>query len=198
MNEPDAKIVYYPLKGNEPLHAELTMTVRTAGGSFDGIALRRFATALMPNSVLTEERSLGEQIQRSALMQRILAEAGILLGVLSQLMVGVAIYAMLARRVQAASREIGVRMALGARHHTIVLTTVSSALFAVLIGVSAGLAGGVVLVYFMRELLYRVDWYQPEIVLLTLGVTTITSLAAALQPSLKAVRMNPADALRIT
>lgn len=100
--------------------------------------------------------------------------------------------------MQATSREIGVRLALGARSHQIILAVVSSALSAVLGGLIEGFVGGFLLVHSMPDLLFRVDWYQPEIVLLTTAVTAITSLAAALQPSMKAARMNPADAMRIT
>ena len=117
-------------------------------------------------------------------------------GVLALLLASVGVYAMFASMAVEREREFGVRLALGSRPRAIAgLVLCQGALW-----MAAGLAGGalgiVMVVRFVRELLYGVGPFDP--LALGVAVTTVMTVAimAALLPAVRASRIDPARALR--
>src|SRR5581483_5673077 len=112
------------------------------------------------------------------------------------ILVSVGVYSVISYTVSQQSREIGIRMALGA-------TAGNVRAWVVLAGlrwVAAGVGIGVLLSYFVARALahqiYSVAWYDPPTLLAVIGVLVIVALAASYVPSTRATLVDPATALR--
>lgn len=112
------------------------------------------------------------------------------------LLAAVGIAGIVAYAVSRRTREIGIRIALGARHRDIVRAVTRPSLVAVGVGLSVGLASTIVLGRVARAFLYEVDAHDP----LTLSVVVVVlggiALAAAWIPARRAQRIDPLVALR--
>ena len=142
---------------------------------------------LQPVSALVE-RSVAEPRFRTFLLSSF--------AVASVCLAAVGIFGVLSYLVSERTREIGIRMALGARQRTIVRDVFAVAGSLVAIGSVLGLAGGVALTRWIRGLLFEVSPADP----LTLAAATlalvVVALLAALIPARRATRVNPVIALR--
>jgi ABC-type antimicrobial peptide transport system permease subunit len=117
------------------------------------------------------------------------------LGIMTLLLSVVSIYALLSFMVTRRTREIGIRVALGARRWQ-VLSTVAGQAFALLIaGVVLGTILGVTVAGFQSVMLIRMPdagWSTPAIVI---GMLLLAGVAAALAPAQRALGIRPSDAL---
>ncbi|HZP06878.1 MAG TPA: ABC transporter permease [Terracidiphilus sp.] len=138
-------------------------------------------------------------------LARALAMLAAILALLALSLAGIGIYGVMAYVVSQRTREIGVRIALGATAGRVLQRIAMEGLRPVLIGLIIGLAGGAGLSLLLHrtlafpgsiDFLYGVSFYDP---LTFLGITvflTVVSLMASLGPALKAIRVNPVIALR--
>jgi putative ABC transport system permease protein len=142
---------------------------------------------LQPVSALVE-RSVAEPRFRTLLLSSFALTAVCLSAV--------GIFGVLSYVVSERTREIGIRMALGARQSTIFRDVLAAGGSLVAIGSVLGLAGGVVLTRWIRGLLYQVSPADPLMfAAATLGLTVV-ALLATLIPARRATRVNPVIALR--
>jgi putative ABC transport system permease protein len=107
----------------------------------------------------------------------------------------VGLYGVLAYFVGQRSREIGIRMALGAQARNIANLVVKQGLSPVAVGLTIGVLAGLLFDRFIEALLYGVSAYDPITIGLTLLVLGIASLLACLLPAVRAIRINPAKVL---
>lgn len=107
----------------------------------------------------------------------------------------VGLYGVLAYFVGQRSREIGIRMALGAQAENIVRLVAEQGLWPVTVGLTLGILSGLVLARLIQALLYGVSAYDPVTLGLTVLVLGIASLSACLLPAARAVRVNPTKVL---
>ncbi|HEX6564463.1 MAG TPA: ABC transporter permease [Chthoniobacterales bacterium] len=107
----------------------------------------------------------------------------------------VGLYGILSYSVGQRSREIGIRMALGAEAPTIMRLVAEQGLRPVAVGVTIGIFASLLLTRFIQALLYGVSAYDPIVVGLTFLVLGIASLLACLLPAVKAIRINPVKVL---
>jgi ABC-type antimicrobial peptide transport system permease subunit len=108
----------------------------------------------------------------------------------------VGVFGVLSSVVSERRREIGIRMALGARERTIFWEVLARGGLLVAIGSVLGLAGGVALTWWIRGLLFQVEPADPAtFAAATLGLVAV-ALVAAVIPARRAARVNPVIALR--
>jgi putative ABC transport system permease protein len=107
----------------------------------------------------------------------------------------VGLYGILSYFVGQKSREIGIRMALGAQASNIVRLVAEQGLWPVTVGLTIGVLAGLLLARFIQALLYGVSAYDPVTLLLTVFVVGITTLFACLLPAVRAIRINPMKVL---
>jgi predicted permease len=144
------------------------------------------------SAVFTLEDSLGEAVARPRLVTVLLGvfgAVGLILGALG-------IYGVLAYLVARRGREIGVRMALGARTRDVLGLVVGRGLALAGAGVVLGIAGALVLMRFMRGILYNVAPTDPVALALVAGVLLIAAGLASWLPARRAARVDPSVALR--
>jgi ABC-type antimicrobial peptide transport system permease subunit len=115
---------------------------------------------------------------------------------LASLLAAVGLYGVLAYAVAQRTREIGLRMALGAdaaRLRNMVLGQVGRM---VLVGGAIGLVAALALGHFAQSLLYEIEGPQPAVILAAVAVLSAVAFGAGYLPARRASRVNPMVALR--
>jgi predicted permease len=108
----------------------------------------------------------------------------------------VGVYGVVAQTVVARTREIGLRMAVGAGRADVAAGVLREGLVLALWGVAIGLAGGVALSVSLARTLYGVSPLDPWALAATAPLLAVAACAASLAPALRAARLDPAEALR--
>jgi ABC-type antimicrobial peptide transport system permease subunit len=170
--------------------------VRTAGRLADvAAALRRILEPTMPNTAV-EVRSLSTQVQATMLQERLMATLAGTLGVLALVLASVGIYGLLAYSVARRTREIGVRMALGAPRRRVVALILNGMRRPVVIGVLIGLPVAWAASRSVQSMLFGLRPGDPLAIGGAIVVLTAVAHAAAFLPAWRASRLDPLVALR--
>jgi putative ABC transport system permease protein len=133
-------------------------------------------------------RSLGSQMFNTLLLASLAA--------LALLLAAVGLYGVISHLVGQQTREIGIRMALGATQTGVLGLFVRQALLLVAIGIVIGLGGAFGLTRFLRSLLTDISTTDPWVFLLAPATLLAIGLIATLKPALRAARIDPSTALR--
>lgn len=112
------------------------------------------------------------------------------------LLAAVGIYGVLAYLVTQRRREIGIRMAMGARAGQLLAMVFRQGMAPVLFGLAIGLAGGLVVTNLIRALLFGVQANDPSIYFASAGILAVVAMPACWIPALRATRVDPMSALR--
>jgi hypothetical protein len=185
--------VYVPLPDRTPF---LYLAIRSAGDPNKAAGpLRKVVAEIDPRADLRSIRPLEDvgQEQRSFLSG--MASAMTALGVMALLLSVVSIYALLSFMVTSRTREIGIRVALGARSSQVLATVAGSGSALLGAGAALGTILGVALAGFQSVMLIRMPeagWTTPAIVI---GLLAVSGLAAAWVPTRRALTIRPSEAL---
>ncbi|HEX7049878.1 MAG TPA: ABC transporter permease [Longimicrobiales bacterium] len=177
--------------------SKLVLAVRTEDDAGATVrAVRDAVHALDPALPLLDLTPLTDLIGDDLLTQRIGAVLTTLFGLLGLLLAAVGIYGVMAYSVGQRTREIGIRMALGAESGSVLRMILRQGLTLALLGVAIGLAAAFALTRFVSSLLYGVSATDP---LTFAGVALILAAVALLAshiPARRAAGVNPMEALR--
>ena len=179
------------------LHLELTFLLRTQGDPMSVLpAVRRAVEEIDRNRPLTDPRTEESYLAEQAAYPRYYS---MLLGLFAAVATGLAavgIYGVMAYAVEQRTREIGIRMALGACRWDVLKLVVRQALLVIAIGAAAGLLGAAALSRYISSEIWEVQAGDPATFTgLTLLLVAIAVLAC-LVPTRRAVRVDPNVALR--
>jgi len=146
--------------------------------------------------VLTDVTTLSDLVYGSVRNERfrttlLAAFAGVAL-----LLAALGIYGVLAYLVTQRTREIGIRMAMGARASQLLAMMFRQGMAPVLFGMAIGLLGALVVTNLLRTLLFGVPANDPAIYLATTGILALVAMFACWLPALRATRVDPMSALR--
>jgi ABC-type antimicrobial peptide transport system permease subunit len=151
---------------------------------------------LDPNLALYEMITLQEQVNRSTSAQLVAVTLVSILGALALLLAGVGLYAVMSSAVAQSTRELGLRMALGAGAANLARLVLSRGLRLTAGGVLFGIVAALALTRLLGNLLYNVSPYDPLVFASALAVMTLAALSACLLPAWRAARTDPARILR--
>jgi len=156
------------------------------------LELSRIDRALVVTSVMQQSAL----VDNTLLKERLLALLSGFFGIVSLVLAAIGLYGVLSYAVVQRTREIGIRIALGARQRAVMRSVLSDILTVASIGLLIGLAGGLGLARFVRALLYEVTPFDTLSIILPLAVLLAAALVAAIAPARRAARVDPIVALR--
>ena len=159
-------------------------------------ALVREVHALDANLTLYEMITLQEQVNRSTSPQLVAVTLVSILGGLALLLAGVGLYGVMSYVVAQSTRELGLRMALGAGAADLLRLVISRGLRLTAGGVLFGAVAALALTRLLGKLLYNVSPHDPWVFGSALAVMTMTAISACLLPAWRAARTDPARVLR--
>ena len=134
--------------------------------------------------------------RRETLGDRVFMILLVIFGAVAAVLAAIGIYGVTAYAVAQRTREIGVRMALGASAPLVIWLVVWQALLLIGVGVVLGLAGAWALTRFLVNYLWNVSPTDPLTFAAVAAGLVVVSVLACLVPTLRAVRVDPAVALR--
>ncbi|HEX8501478.1 MAG TPA: ABC transporter permease [Pyrinomonadaceae bacterium] len=159
-------------------------------------AVKREVQAIDREQPLGNVHTLEELVAQSVAPRRFnLLVLGLFAGV-ALLLGAVGLYGVLSYAVAQRTREIGIRVALGAGSGDILRLVVGHGMLLALVGVAAGLAGSLALTRLMEGLLYGVSAADPVTYATLTGFLLLVALLACLLPARRATRVDPMVALR--
>ena len=186
---------YVPLRQNFSVGAALN--IRTAfPPRAMAAALTREVRALDPGLALYEVITLQEQVDRSTSAQMVAVTLVGVLGGLALLLAAIGLYGVMSCAVSESSRELGLRMALGADASNLLRLVISRGLALTVSGVLLGATVALVLTRSLGNLLYEVSPRDPLAFGAAFAAMIIVSLAACFLPAWRATRTDPARVLR--
>jgi predicted permease len=204
INQPAPKSVYWPIvvrnfaggAGFAIRDATFEIRTRRAGAEDFMKQVRQAVWSVDPNLPLADVHTLGyfyeKSMARTSFTLVVLACAGsvaLLLGV-------VGLYGVLSYSVSQRTREIGIRIAMGAQSFQVIGLVVGHGLKLVLIGIAVGLAAALGLTRLMASLLYGVSPTDPLTYTSVVILLALSALAAFCMPTRRAIRTDPMVSLR--
>ncbi len=175
----------------------LSVLVRTRGDRAAGAAaFRRAVRAIDADLPVENLRSLREQFRWSLWARRLFASTIGVFGALALVIAAVGLYGVMAYSVSQRTKEIGIRMAFGAKAASVEKMVVRQALRLTFIGIGIGLVGALLLTRGMTAVLQGVSPTDPPTYVIVTLLLAFSGLLAAWVPALRATRVDPMVALR--
>lgn len=157
-------------------------------------------TALMkqidPALPVEELKTMPQQVRENIFMDRMLSIMSASFAVLATLLAGIGLYGVLAYSVAQRTREIGVRMALGADTGNVYRLVLRQVGLMTLVGAGIGIAGALGLGRAARSMLYELQGHDPLVFASAIGMLGVVALVAGYVPAQRAARVEPMQALR--
>jgi predicted permease len=196
IGEAPQMFVYSPLAQSYSSYS--TLVVRTSGGDPRALApaLNAEVRALDPALPLFDVKTVEEHMGASLFPARVAAALLGSFGLLALLLAGMGVYGVVSYAAAQRTREIGIRMALGAQGRDVLRLVAGRGMLLVALGVGLGLAGAFALTRFMESLLYGVSATDPVTFVLGVAVLLGVALLACLVPARRATKVDPMVALR--
>jgi predicted permease len=197
VRDPSTRKAYVPFPTSGEFAGQISFEVRASGDVSSLIAhIRQEVRTIDPNVPLYNLKTMVEHIDQSLSQERLIATLATFFGLLALLLVCVGLYGVMSYVVVRRTKEIGIRMALGARRGNVLGMVLRDALILVLVGIVFGLPAALASAHFVSSLLFGIPPTDPLTILLaTVLMATVTSLACYL-PARRAARVNPLVALR--
>jgi len=193
--EPPKSFFYVPLRQNFAVRTVLHIRTQQPPSTL-AAALVREVHALDPDLAPQELITMRQHVDRSTASQRIAVTLLSVFGGLALLLAVIGLYGVMSYAVSQSRRELGLRMALGARASDLLRLVMSKGLALTAGGVVLGAAAALGLTRLLGYMLYKVSPRDPLAFASALVVMTVASLAACLLPAWRATRTDPVRALR--
>jgi predicted permease len=190
------RFVYTPWAQQESLDT-MTFYVRMRG-DVAGMpaAVRQVVQRLDPNLPIFDMKTMESQVDESLFLERLVATLSLIFGALATVLAAVGLYGVMSYTVSRRTREIGIRMALGAARTSVLWMVLREVATMAVGGIVVGLPVAIGLSRFVQSQLYGLSPTDPT----TLGVATIilgsVAMLAGYVPARRATRVDPMRALR--
>ena len=195
MRETTKPFFYVPLRQDFVIEPDLNIRTTQPLQNTLAAVLREVHT-LDQDLPLYEMITLQEQVDRANSSQLVAVILVSTLGGLALLLAAVGLYGVMSYAVAQSSRELGLRMALGAGADDLLRLVISRGLRLTAGGVLFGMVAALALTRLLGQLLYDVSPHDPLVFGSALAVMTITAISACLLPAWRASRTDPARVLR--
>jgi len=196
MREEPQRFVYAPYT-QEKAVGSLTYYVRSTVEP-DSFAPRLRAAVARVDSTLpvTDLKTMKTQISESLFFERMVAVLSAAFGLLATVLAAIGLYGVMSYAVSQRTREIGLRVALGADQRSVLMLVLREVAILAGIGIAIGLPGGYGLGKLVESQLFNLKARDPLTFLVATAALVTTALVAGLIPAVRAARVDPMTALR--
>ncbi len=149
-----------------------------------------------PNLPISEFRTMEAQINNNIGLDRMISSLAVAFASLATLLAAIGLYGVLAFTVARRTREIGIRLAVGAQPGSIRNMVLKEVGVMVGIGIALGIPAALGLARFAESLLYEMKANDPVVIASGIALVTLVSLLAGYLPARKAMSVDPMSALR--
>ncbi len=193
--ESPVPVVFCPLA--QSYRSDMSLLAKTAGDPLGAVRAVQSAAAAVDTRVpVYRVLTLGTHLEEALTVERLTAVLLGTCGAMALLLATIGVYGVVAYSVVRRTREIGVRIALGARPAHVVKLVLGEGLSITLIGLICGLAATSLAVQALSSMLYGISAADPVTYLAVPLIFSVVAIAAALGPSFRAVHVDPAAVLR--
>jgi len=195
LQAPIEPVIYVPLAQNPRQDVKLVVCTRSEpAAAMPGI--REVVRQIDPHLPLGDVRTMEQVREQSMLWATQPTWVAGAFACVATLMAALGLYGVLAHAVTQQRREIGIRMALGARPGDVMSYTLRSALSMLIVGLAGGLAGAFALTRVLKSLLFEVSALDPVALAVACVLMTLIGILAAWIPASRAARVDPMTVLR--
>ena len=187
---------YVPVRQNFVVSNNLLIRTRATPGAIRN-ALAGEVHALDPNLAPTAPFRVQEQVDRKGYTQRLATTLIAIFGAMALFLAAIGLYGVMSYSVSQGTRELGLRMALGAGAGDLLRMVVARGLRLTIAGIFLGAIAALILTRLMGNLLYQVSPYDPVAFGFALVVMTAVAFIACFIPARRATRIDPVTALRV-
>jgi ABC-type antimicrobial peptide transport system permease subunit len=196
VKDPPPPLFMLPYRQNDEL-GFLTMYVRTALAPEDLFGtIRKIVAGIDPNLPVEEMRTLPEQVRENVFIDRLITVLSAAFAGLATLLAAIGLYGVLAYTVAQRTREIGLRMALGASPAQVRRMVLAQVGRMTLVGGVIGLLAAVALGRAAQSLLFDLQGYDPAVLASAAIVLALVAIGAGYVPALRASQIDPMGAMR--
>jgi predicted permease len=158
--------------------------------------VRKEIQRMDPNVAVFGEQTMNGFLKRALNLAETEAYLGSTFGIVALVMAAVGLFGVMSYSVAQRTRELGIRMALGARRSDVLRLVLRHVLRFAGAGIAAGTLLGLGLAQVVRSLLYGISPYDAQVFLVTAVILTLVALAASCIPAWRATKVDPLVALR--
>jgi predicted permease len=195
LDEAPTPFLYLPYEQQQS--ARMSLYVRTAPGAPDPLAaIRREVQAIDPDLPLLEPSALRDRISLATFPHRVAAVLTSTFGAIGLLLAAIGIYGVMAFAVSQRTREIGIRLALGARSADVLALVMRGVVPITAIGLTLGVAVALAATRLIAGSLFGVRTADPLTFLVVGSALAVAALLATYLPARRAARVEPVIALR--
>jgi len=181
----------------DPNVGSITFYVRTAQAPEQVLrSVRQVMGRLDPNLPLENVKTLPQQVRENVFLDRMISMLAAAFAALATLLAAVGLYGVLAYTVAQRTREIGVRMALGADGRRVRGMVIRQVARMVVVGGVIGIGAALALGRAAGSLLFGLKGHDPAVMAVAVTVLALVALGAGYLPALRASRVDPMQALR--
>jgi ABC-type antimicrobial peptide transport system permease subunit len=197
LRTPDQRMAYLPL---EQAIDPITDTVVAVRGPGDvtrlAPSIRAIVTATVPGGFVTGITTMEQNVEMSLVRERMLALLATFFAALALILACIGLYGVMAYGVARRTREIGIRIAVGARQRSVVWMMVRETLLLVTLGAALGTLASLAVNRYIAGQLFGVTPRDPVAIVVALSVLGIVTMVAGYLPARQASRIDPVRALR--
>lgn len=197
LRTPDEPMIYLPLEQAIDPVTNAFVLVRGAGDVARLVpSIRASAAATLPGGFVSGIATIEQQVEMLLARERMLAFLAAFFAALALLLACIGLYGVMAYRVARRTREIGIRLAIGARQQSVVWMMVRETLLLVAVGAVLGTLASLGVNHFIAAQLFGVTPRDPAAIAVALSVLGCVTLIAGYLPARQASRIDPVQALR--
>lgn len=197
LDTPSRPAIYTPLEATPYLYFNLILRT-TQRPDAVVTEVQNSIRQVDPDAITFEVQTMDDRIQRSpaAFLHRYPAVLAGVFAFLALLLGTIGLYGLVAYSVSQRTREIGIRMALGAQRGNVLQMVLSQGVRLIVPGVAIGIVAAMLSSYLMRSMLFGIHSWDPVIFVAVTAVLAIVTLAASYIPARSATKVDPMVALR--
>jgi predicted permease len=197
LREKVGPMFFLPFSQANTGRGQMTLEVRTAGDATSIAAgIRREVRTLDPNALPFAVETLDAQVEASLSQERLIAFLSSLFGALAWALASVGVYGLMSYNVARRTRELGIRMALGAQPGDVLRIVLQDTLAMVAVGISIGVPAAMGMGRLFSTLLLGLTPADPVALSAAAAIMFVTGTVAGYWPARRASRVDPMVALR--